>query len=168
MRIELEDDGAELGKLRPGLLVAVRVDGRHDGAVRGGAAMNAAAQAIAGDVGTTVAIPAPPAADSTRRRALGQANSSFASRQSGTQALSRVRRKFAFRPIFRGDLLQDERPHPRLVRSHLLSDQIDFDPSACPELVFGRSPVDMAHGSTGKVSRGFVVQTAEGAFNSVG
>jgi multidrug resistance efflux pump len=34
VRIELEDDGAELGKLRPGLSVAVRVDGRHDGAVR--------------------------------------------------------------------------------------------------------------------------------------
>ena len=34
VRIELEDDGAELSKLRPGLSVAVRVDGRHDGAVR--------------------------------------------------------------------------------------------------------------------------------------
>ena len=32
--------------------------------------MNAAARAIAGDVGTTVAIPAPLAADSTRRKAL--------------------------------------------------------------------------------------------------
>jgi membrane fusion protein, multidrug efflux system len=29
VRIELEDDGAELGKLRPGLSVAVYVDGRH-------------------------------------------------------------------------------------------------------------------------------------------
>jgi membrane fusion protein, multidrug efflux system len=34
VRIELEDDGAELGKLRPGLSVAVYVDGRHRFAVR--------------------------------------------------------------------------------------------------------------------------------------
>jgi membrane fusion protein (multidrug efflux system) len=33
VRIELEDDGAELGKLRPGLSVAVYVDGRHRFAV---------------------------------------------------------------------------------------------------------------------------------------
>jgi membrane fusion protein (multidrug efflux system) len=34
VRIQLEDDGAELGRLRPGLSVAVRVDGRHAVAVR--------------------------------------------------------------------------------------------------------------------------------------
>jgi membrane fusion protein (multidrug efflux system) len=34
VRIELEDDGAELGKLRPGLSVAVYVDGRHRFSVR--------------------------------------------------------------------------------------------------------------------------------------
>jgi membrane fusion protein (multidrug efflux system) len=34
VRIELEDDGALLGKLRPGLSVAVYVDGRHRFAVR--------------------------------------------------------------------------------------------------------------------------------------
>jgi len=34
VRIELEDDGADLGKLRPGLSVAVHVDGRHSFTVR--------------------------------------------------------------------------------------------------------------------------------------